>query len=78
MMGGSNTTAYVKHASFPAGAGTTLSAVVDAKGLVTVFQGGFIGGVQLPDVPAWKGDGRIGIQLQTVNATVDNFSGGSL
>jgi hypothetical protein len=56
-----------------------LSAVVDAKGLVTVFQnGGFLGGVQLPDVGAWKGKGKIGIQLQTVGGTIDNFSGGSL
>ncbi len=26
----------------------------------------YVGGVQLPDVGAWKGTGRIGIQLQTV------------
>jgi FtsP/CotA-like multicopper oxidase with cupredoxin domain len=80
MVGGSNAAVYVKQAAFPAGASSgTLSAVVDAKGLVTVFLGGvFKGGVQLPDVGAWKGGGRIGIQLQTLGATVDNFSGGNL
>jgi FtsP/CotA-like multicopper oxidase with cupredoxin domain len=79
-VGGANTSVYVKQAAFPAGAASgTLSAVVDAKGLVTVFLNGvFKGGVQLPDVGAWKGGGRIGMQLQTPSVTVDNFSGGSL
>ena len=78
LMGGSNTALYVKQAAFAPGSGA-LSAVVDAKGLVTVFQGGaYLGGVQLPDVGVWKGRGRIGIQLQTDNATVDDFSGGNV
>ncbi len=64
MMGGSNTSAYVKQAVLGACASGALSAVVDAKGLVTAFVGSsFVGGVQLPDVGAWKGGGRIGIQL---------------
>jgi len=82
MMGGSGVSIFAKQAAFsaPACTGTgPLSAVVDAKGLVTVFlSGDYVGGVQLPDVPAWKGPGRIGIQLQTVGATVDNFSGGEI
>lgn len=78
MMGGSNISSYVKQASMGA-CGSPLSAVVDAKGLVTVFVGAtFAGGVQLPDVAAWKGPGRIGIQLTTVGATADNFSGGNV
>jgi FtsP/CotA-like multicopper oxidase with cupredoxin domain len=84
MMGGSNVSVFVKQAAFPANgcsSAGTLSAVVDAKGLVTTFlgtSGSFVGGVQLPDVAAWKGRGKIGIQLQSLGATVDNFSGGSL
>jgi FtsP/CotA-like multicopper oxidase with cupredoxin domain len=82
MMGGSNVSTFVKQAAFAAsgcGSSGSLSAVVDAKGLVTAFlNGSFVGGVQLADVAAWKGPGRIGIQLQTQDATVDNFSGGSL
>ena len=79
LMGGSTAAVFVRQAAFPAGSGSTLSAAVDAKGLVTVFRGGnYVGGVQLPDVPAWNGGGRIGFQLQTQGATIDNFSGGSL
>ena len=79
LMGGSTAAVFVRQAALPAGSGNTLSAAVDAKGLVTVFRGGsYVGGVQLPDVPAWKGGGRIGIQLQTVGASIDDFSGGSL
>ncbi len=83
MMGGSNVSVFVKQAAFPAmGCDTSsgsLSAVVDAKGLVTTFLNGlFVGGVQLPDVGAWKGKGKIGLQLQNSAAVVDNFSGGSL
>lgn len=80
LMGGAGAEVYVKQASFPVATNTgTLSAAVDAKGLVTVFlNGSFVGGVQLPDVGAWKGGGRIGIQLQTINGSVDNFGGGSL
>ena len=77
MMGGSNITAFVKQAEFGA-CGGAMSARVDGKGLVTVFVGGtFAGGVQLPDVAAWKGGGRIGIQLTAVGATADNFAGGN-
>jgi hypothetical protein len=78
MSGGSNVTSYVKQASFGA-CGSPLSAVVDAKGLVTVFVGtAFAGGVQLPDVAAWKGGGKIGIQLTTVGATANDFAGGNV
>lgn len=81
MMGGSNVSIYVTQATFPAplcGATGTLSAVVNAKGIVTTFIGSnYIGGVQLPDVSAWKGPGKIGIQIQTQDAIVDNFSGGT-
>jgi Bacterial Ig domain/Multicopper oxidase len=81
MMGGSNVSIFVRQGGFAApgclGSGT-LSAVVDAKGIVTTFLGNaFVGGVQLPDVAAWKGTGRIGIQLQTVNAAINDFSGGA-
>lgn len=80
LLGGSNSTTYVLQASFNATAtGGTLSAVVDAKGLVLVFIGAaFQGGVQLPNVGVWKGGGRIGIQLPTAGAAVDDFSGGDL
>jgi hypothetical protein len=81
MIGGNNISVFVKQAAFPVslGSGDILTAVVDAKGLVTVFKGsGFVGGVQLPDVATWKGTGRIGIQLQTVGATIDSFKGGTL
>jgi hypothetical protein len=81
MVGGNNVSVFVKQAAFPVSlsSGDVLTAVVDAKGLVTVFNtAGFIGGVQLPDVGTWKGTGRIGIQLQTVGATIDSFKGGTL
>jgi FtsP/CotA-like multicopper oxidase with cupredoxin domain len=80
MLGGSNVSSYVRQAGFAlAAAPGTLSAVVDAKGLVTVFENGnYLGGVQLADVPAWKGSGRVGIQLQTPGASIDDFKGGSL
>lgn len=80
MMGGSNVSTYVKQAAFAAGASHgTLSAAVDGKGLVTVFLDGlYLGGVQLPDVGAWKGGGRVGIQIQTLGSTIDDFSAGSL
>jgi hypothetical protein len=81
MMGGSNVAVFARQAAFPAsgcvGSGG-LAATVDAKGLVSVFLNGFIGGVQLPDVAAWKGEGRIGLQLQTRDAMVTDFSGGTL
>jgi hypothetical protein len=81
MIGGNNVSVFVKQAAFPVSLGSNdiLTAVVDAKGLVTVFKGtGFVGGVQLPDVATWKGTGRVGIQLQTVGATIDSFKGGTL
>lgn len=81
MMGGSNVSIFVRQGGFAAPGcmgGGTLSAVVDANGIVTTFLNSvFVGGVQLPDVAAWKGTGKIGIQLQTVNAVIDNFSGGA-
>ena len=79
LMGGSTAAVFVKQAAFPGSAGGTLSAAVDEKGLVTVFQNNaYKGGVQLPDVPAWKGSGRIGFQLQTQGATINDFRGGNL
>ena len=81
LMGGSGAEMFVKQAAFAATGGNsgTLSAAADAKGLVTVFHNGaFVGGVQLPDVAVWKGGGRIGIQLQTPGAAIDEFAGGSL
>lgn len=81
MMGGSNVSVFVKQAVFGTcnASGNTLSAVVDAKGLVTVFQAAlFVGGVQLPDVSAWRGSGRVGIQLTAVGASADDFVGGTI
>jgi VCBS repeat-containing protein len=80
MLGGSGVSTYIKQGSFPAASSSgTLTASADAKGLVTVWLNSvLLGGVQLPDATAWKGSGRIGIQLQTVGATVDDFKGGSL
>lgn len=80
MLGGSNVASYVRQAGFAlASPPVILSAVVDAKGLVTVFAGTtYLGGVQLADVPAWRGTGKVGIQLQTQGATVDEFKGGAL
>lgn len=79
LMGGSNTGVYVKQASFAAAAcagNGSLSAVVDGKGLVTTFVNGvYVGGVQLPDVGAWKGTGYVGLQVQSVGAVVDDFGG---
>jgi FtsP/CotA-like multicopper oxidase with cupredoxin domain len=84
MTGGSNVSAYVRQATLGA-CGGPMSAVVDDKGLVTVFKGAtFVGGVQLPDVSVWKGGGRIGIQLTTAGATAataataDAFAGGTV
>jgi hypothetical protein len=81
-MMGSNSAVYVKQAAFPAPGCTgngTLTAKADDKGLVSVWlASGFVGGVQLPDVGAWKGDGKIGIQLQSQDAKIDAFSGAAL
>jgi hypothetical protein len=56
----------------------SLSAVVDAKGLVTTFlNGAYAGGVQLSNA-LWMSTGRVGIQLQTLNATIDDFAGGDI
>jgi hypothetical protein len=82
MMGGSNVSVYAKQASIATslcGSGDTLSAMVNAKGLVTAFINGiYIGGVQLPSLGVWTGPGKIGIQLQSISSSVDDFSGGSL
>jgi hypothetical protein len=79
-VGGSNAPVYVKQATFAAPATTgKLTAVIDAKGLVTVFLNTtFLGGVQLPDVGVWKGTGRIGFQLQGAGAGLGSFAGGTL
>jgi hypothetical protein len=77
-MGGSNVSVHAKQAAFGScgPTGNVLSANVDAKGLVTVFDSsGYVGGVQRPDVAAWKGGGRIGIQLTAVGATANGFAG---
>jgi FtsP/CotA-like multicopper oxidase with cupredoxin domain len=80
MMGGNNSGVYIKQAAFPTGTSSgPLIAAVDEKGMVSVFQGiTFVGAVQLPDVGVWKGGGRVGIQLQTLGASIDDFSGGTL
>ena len=82
LMGGSNVSIYVPQATFPvADCATpgTLSARVDNKGIVTTFVNSvYVGGVQLPNVTAWQGPGHIGLQMQTQDAIVDDFSGGSL
>ena len=82
MMGGSNVSIYVPQASFSASGCATagsLSAVVDSKGIVTTFVNtGYVGGVQLPNVSAWQGPGKIGIQMPTQDAIIDDFTGGSL
>jgi FtsP/CotA-like multicopper oxidase with cupredoxin domain len=82
MMGGSNVSVYAKQASVVTNlcsGGGTLSAVVNAKGLVTAFINGiYIGGVQLPSLGVWTGSGKIGIQLQSTTSSVDDFSGSSL
>jgi FtsP/CotA-like multicopper oxidase with cupredoxin domain len=83
MLGGSNISIYVTQVTLPSSGGCatpgTLSAVVNSKGIVTTFiNGGYIGGVQLPDVSAWKGTGKIGLQMPTQDAIVDDFKGGSL
>ena len=59
--------------------GQTLTATVDASGLVSVWQNStFLGSVQLPNNPLWTtGGGRIGIQLPN-GARVDNFNGGNV
>ncbi|PZO19028.1 MAG: hypothetical protein DCF26_06825 [Burkholderiales bacterium] len=81
MMGGTNVSVYVNQASFNVAdcANTgTLSAAVDNKGIVTAFVNGlYVGGVQLPNVGVWRGGGKIGLQLQTQDATVDDFAGGT-
>lgn len=82
MMGGSNVSIYVNQASFPAPAcasAGSLGAAVDSKGIVTTFvNGSYMGGVQLPGVAVWRGAGKIGLQMQTQDAIVDDFAGGTL
>jgi hypothetical protein len=62
--------------------GDTLTAMVDAGGVVYVWKTTgatttFIGGAQLPSAATWTGTGRIGMQLP-VNARVDGFAGGTV
>ena len=83
MLGGSNISIYVTQASLPSSGACavpgTLSAVINSKGIVTTFiNTAYMGGVQLPDVSAWKGQGKIGIQIQTQDALIDDFAGGTL
>lgn len=79
ILGGSNVSVAARQASFGTGlcaGGGDLVAAVDAKGLVTVFiNSTYVGGVQLPEVAAWSGPGKLGIQLQTPGASIDNFIG---
>ncbi len=81
IMGGSNVSVAARQAAFATSlcaGGGTLVAAVNAKGLVTAFIGGnYVGGVQLPQAAAWTGPGKLGIQLQSPGASVDNFSGAS-
>ena len=57
--------------------GNTLTAVVDATGVVSVWKNAtYVGSVTLPNVALWTtGGGLIGMQLPN-GARVDNFSGG--
>ncbi len=59
--------------------GDTLTALVDASGVVSVWKNGtFVGSVTLPNVALWTtGGGRIGMQLPA-GARVDNFAGGTV
>ncbi|WP_147321369.1 Ig-like domain-containing protein [Rhodoferax lacus] len=81
ILGGSNVSVAARQAGFATTAcagGGTLAAAISAKGLVTAFvNGAYVGGVQLPEVSAWTGAGKLGIQLQTLGASIDNFSGAS-
>jgi len=55
--------------------GDTMTATVDATGLVTVWQNStYLGSEQLPTLAPWTGGGRIGIQLSPATE-VDNFAG---
>jgi len=79
LMGGSNAGVLARQAAFPVAAIGRLTAAADAKGLVTVWADEtYLGGVQLPDVPAWKGGGHIGFQLLQLNAAIDEIAGGNL
>jgi hypothetical protein len=59
--------------------GDVLTAMVDASGLVSVWNNAaFVGTVQLPNNSRWTtGTGRIGMQLQR-GARVDDFRGGTV
>ncbi len=81
--------AYTTRATFNSGAFATndiLTATVSSTGLVSVWRTSgaattFLGSIQLPTTGAnaWTvGTGRIGIQLQSTNARVDNFAGGTV
>ncbi|MFO1467946.1 MAG: choice-of-anchor D domain-containing protein [Steroidobacteraceae bacterium] len=80
---------YTTRATFNSGtfaSGNVLTAKVSSAGLVSVWKTAgttttFLGSIQLPTTGTntWTtGGGRIGIQLQNVNARVDNFAGGNL
>jgi hypothetical protein len=72
-------TASLTNANSAFASGDTLTAFVDAAGVVSVWKNtAFVGSVSLPNVAAWtSGTGRIGMQLPN-GARVDNFSGGSV
>ncbi|MCJ7712290.1 MAG: hypothetical protein MUQ32_15835 [Chloroflexi bacterium] len=80
---------YTTRATFASGAfaiGDVLTAVASPTGLVSAWKTSgptttYLGSIQLPTITtyAWTtGTGQIGIQLQSSNARVDNFSGGTL
>lgn len=76
--GGSYTTRGTLNVSFASG--DVLTAVAYSDGTVNVYKNGaLVGTVSTSAAGAWtSGTGRIGMQLQSSNARVDDFKGGSL
>ncbi|PYY16139.1 MAG: hypothetical protein DMG60_15910, partial [Acidobacteria bacterium] len=76
--GGSTTAGVVQVNGAGFSINDTMTATVDATGLVTVWQNSnYLGSAQLPNVPTWTtGGGRIGMRLSAGNQ-VDNFAGGN-
>ncbi|MEW6402909.1 MAG: hypothetical protein AB1649_14000, partial [Chloroflexota bacterium] len=64
--------------------GNTMTAMVDANGMVFVWKTSgatttLLGSVQLPNNALWTtGGGWIGMQFQATSIRVDNFSGGTV
>jgi uncharacterized repeat protein (TIGR01451 family) len=80
--GGLTTTsaATINNANSTFVTGNTLTAMVDAGGVVYVWKNNatFVGSTTLPNVAAWtSGTGRIGMQLPN-GARIDNFAGGTV